>query len=394
MRHCGHFDIGNGKSGVETSVSRVVLDGMRHLYALTGISLNNPIRGRINWNPLAARNYSVPRAGDIGANPWHVVLTWLAIVILGVAAGEVLRCAWSCCSASHSEQELLFTGIAKWSIYEVRYTLPALVALSTVSLIALARWNRWIARGILRARRRVFTSAVGWQIGIAHIAVGEWADDRYSLAGPSTTALEASAYQTLTTMIAGSGCKKLALANWVEFEYPLWVGLQHEKWRGTIGAIGVTNPTRRLEIRTHYCAWIRQEDAGYVTPLNGIVNVRTKTWSFRSSRPTPQNFKCRCRGLSARCRASRYFPVGAGLWPDCLPVRHSTDQVRCIWYLRQRTSFTCPSICPSAKVRHLAPTGQEMWSASLPSRAPLARSHFTFTLASMPSPFCRPAYVP
>ena len=174
-----NFDIGNGKSGVETYVSRVVLDGMRHLYALTGISLNDPrFAVGLNWNPLAARNYSVAqRAGDIGANPWHVVLTWLAIVILGVAAvrGAPVRLVLLF-GLALGAGVVLFTGIAKWSIYEVRYTLPVLVALSAVIADRAEPLESLDCPGdSCRARRRMLTSAVGWQIGIAHIAVGEWA---------------------------------------------------------------------------------------------------------------------------------------------------------------------------------------------------------------------------
>jgi hypothetical protein len=79
----------------------------------------------------------------------------------------------------------------------------------------------------------------------------------------------------LTTAIAGSGCDRVGIANWILFEYPLWAGLRDQGWGGRITDVDVANQsTRYQESDFRPCALVRQVENVYVSQDNGMVGYR------------------------------------------------------------------------------------------------------------------------
>ena len=76
----------------------------------------------------------------------------------------------------------------------------------------------------------------------------------------------ALAYETVASVLHQSGCTRAGIANWIEFEYPLWVALRQRGWTGTLDDVGVTNQTAALESTKPTCAQFSQVRPGYRTP--------------------------------------------------------------------------------------------------------------------------------
>ncbi len=276
-----NFDIGNGANGIDTYVSKAALGILRPLYSMFGIAPdNNEYSFDRYTNPVEVANYTHDeRVGEVGANPWDVLLIIGSIIVLAVAVAhgaKEVRVALVL-GLALAGGFLLFSGLKSWSTFNVRFTLPLLVAWSAVIAIALSRFSRWITRLVLvglviACCPQLFENATMPLVPTTSFS-GSYLTPyfvNYSLVPPSE---EASSYQTVTTMLGQSTCTKAAIGNWVFLEYPLWVGLQHEHWHGLLNAFDVHNVTSKLEPNYVPCAWITQQGSTYVTPNNGTVNV-------------------------------------------------------------------------------------------------------------------------
>lgn len=288
-----NFQIGNGKGGVETAVSKVALGAFGHLYSYLAVSQDDPryLLGP-NLGAFKQQDYSLrQRVEEYGANPWHVVL----IVFAGLAlATWVLRGARTLrtplvLAVGLSLGYVLFTATVKWQPYGVRFALPLLVAWCPLIALALGRLHRLVGGVVLvglvvacipqlvnNAERPLVPSDYHFSSYL----------DRYFInltGGYQTT--NVLAYESVTGSIAESSCKQVGLANWVVVEYPLWAGLQHDHWRGTIQDVDVTNVSRRLEQADFRpCAWIRRVPPSYVAPDTGNVELQ-----FGQRDPTGMN---------------------------------------------------------------------------------------------------------
>jgi hypothetical protein len=79
-------------------------------------------------------------------------------------------------------------------------------------------------------------------------------------------------YEAAVGTITGSACRRVAIANWIRVEYPLWAGLRRADWAGTMNDIGVANESSRYQVPDFFpCALIRQQQPGYVSADEGMA---------------------------------------------------------------------------------------------------------------------------
>lgn len=314
-----NFDVGNGVSGLDTYLSMAVLGVSHHIYSIFGIS---PTDARFavgpNTNTFAVTDYSfAQRTESLASNPWQVLLIGVAFVVLaiGVRRGlKELRVTLALALALASGY-LLFSGVARWSPYNVRYGLPLLVAFSAIVAIALARFPRWVLRFVL--------------IGLVIASLPQLLDNAVQplvhpkvLSGPYLSpyfaentvfhppAEEASAYATITSVLAQSTCRQAALANWVLFEYPLWVALRHDQWPGTLNDFDVHNQSARYEPTYRPCAWISQQGDRYVTPRNGTTTVQVNDLAISMAPTDAVSVHTVVPSCSSSVRGAQVFPGG------------------------------------------------------------------------------------
>ena len=90
--------------------------------------------------------------------------------------------------------------------------------------------------------------------------------------GNAATVQLEGAYTDLTRTIAGSSCHNVGIADMVTSEYPIWVGLHHFGWTGTLTDVDVRNASKSLEIpRFHPCALVRQPRRGRIFHDRGMT---------------------------------------------------------------------------------------------------------------------------
>jgi hypothetical protein len=176
---------------------------------------------------------------------------------------------------------ILFSATARWGLYNVRYTLPLLVAGSAVIALALARFPVWVGRfvliGLVVACLPQLLDNLDQPLVPRETYAGSYLAPyfaQYSGTPLFPPATEAFAYQTVSSMLAQSTCSRAAIGNWIYIEYPLWVGLQHDRWQGQLNDFDVHNATGSLEPHYTPCAWMTEQGRHYVTPDNGTVNVQ------------------------------------------------------------------------------------------------------------------------
>jgi hypothetical protein len=160
------------------------------------------------------------------------------LLALGLAAGFVLLAA-----------------TVRWQMFGVRLNLANLVL-----------WCPLVA--LVLARRRELAAVAGTVLVLLSLPmVVENAErplrhatfaDRTLLEAyvPVGGSIEPADYDRAARAIAASGCEHLGLANWIRFEYPLWVALELHGWSGHAGAVDVTNASRTLEDDAAPCALV------------------------------------------------------------------------------------------------------------------------------------------
>jgi hypothetical protein len=85
----------------------------------------------------------------------------------------------------------------------------------------------------------------------------------------------AAGQQSVADVIAGTPCTSVGLANWVMYEYPVWIALQNAGWHGRIDNVDVQDASKVLADPTvHPCALIRQVAPSYVTADPDMVSFR------------------------------------------------------------------------------------------------------------------------
>jgi len=278
------FNVGNGTNGPYTYLARAVLPVLHSVYSVFGVSQNDLKYALVQgWNVFAVSNYAkYQQISDFGANPWQVLLMVVSFVVLTISVlrgHKVLRLALMV-AVGLGVGYLLFFGLYKWNEFGVRLSLPLLVAWSAVIAIALTRFPHWVATLVL----------IGLTVACFPQLIDNWVtplvpnspqNESYLAVYFSDGAIagytyqeDASAYQTITSMLAESTCTRTALGNLVFVEYPLWVALGHDKWHGTLNDFNVHNATEKLEPHYEPCATITQEGRRYVTPNNGTVNAQ------------------------------------------------------------------------------------------------------------------------
>jgi hypothetical protein len=252
------FLIGSG-SGIENGISAIAVGTLGRLYHLLGGNEENQhfTIGRNNPSPFHTGDFSVlTRFEDVGADPWHVlvVLATVAILGMGVAVGRRewrVPLALAICAGVGFAA---FTGSARWSIYDARYYIPLLVVWTPLIAIAMSRFPRMAVRLVavflvLACSPQLFDNYTRSLIHPAYHFTSvlqpyfvEVGDSQEKLSAQRT----AQAYEGLTEKIAHSSCLKVGLSTFVTDEYPIWVGLSHYGWQGTMDDVDVHNATASL----------------------------------------------------------------------------------------------------------------------------------------------------
>ena len=313
-----NFHIGNGTSGLDTYASMIALGALGHTYNLFHIAQDD---GRYSVTPTY-RAFNVQydttsvRNEDLSANPWDVVLIVLslAVLVLAVRRGaKGLRLALLL-GIGLAIGYTLFAFIAKWGIYDSRYGLPLLVGWCSIIALALARFPRWVGRVVmialvLASLPQLLDSATRPLVP-PRSAGPSYLAPYFVSCCTTDVGTYASAYQTVTASLAESTCKRAAIANWVTYEYPLWVGLQHDRWPGLLADFDVHNPTSSLQPSYRPCAWISQQGKTYSTPDDGTVNLQLNNLALSVEADASSTIHTRIPGFGSQVDGVRIFPGG------------------------------------------------------------------------------------
>ena len=173
---------------------------------------------------------------------------------------------------------LVFAGIARFQIFEVRFYIPLFVIWSPLIAIALARYSKWLLRIAMFAlavaclpqlldnsERPVLRNSYGSHPLAPYLL--DSTDRSYII----RTAVD---METLSKVMAESTCKQLGIGDFVVIEYPVWVGLHNDHWRGQIQDVNVQNVTARFENPNfHPCAILTQPSVPYVGSEHGRVQI-------------------------------------------------------------------------------------------------------------------------
>ena len=313
-----NFQIGDGVAGIQAYVSKVALGALGHAYSVFGVSINDPhYASLLHSETFAPGNFTLTqRIPAVGANPWNILLTlsMALLLVLAVARGRrEFRVPLALC-LSLGCGYLLVTGVSKWAPYNVRYQLPFFVAMSAVIAVALSMFPRWVTRlvlvGLVLSCLPQLLDNVEAQLVPPYQFQGPYLTVYFGLYRSPPAAQQAAAYQTITTMLAESTCTKAAIGNWVYFEYPLWVGLHHEGYKGVLNDFDIKNVSRKLEPSYQPCAAITQQGPAYVTPNNGTINVQQSILALSIDPKNAATIRTDIPNFQSNVRGVRVFPGG------------------------------------------------------------------------------------
>ena len=223
--------------------------------------------------------------------------------------------AWHWCFLSVWAADTCFLReYRKFLPYNVRLQLPFFVAVSAVIAVALSIFPRWVTRlvliGLVISCLPQLLDNVETPLVPPYQFHGSYLTEYFGHYGNPPGAEQAPAYQTVTTMLAQSTCKQAAIGNWVTFEYPLWVGLQHEHYKGVLNDFYVTNVSRKLEPSYRPCASITQQGPRYVTPNNGTVNVQQSILALSINPSNAATIRTDIPRFRSKVRGVRVLPGG------------------------------------------------------------------------------------
>lgn len=313
-----NFRIGDGVSGIQTYVSKVVLGVLGHAYSVFGVSINDThYTGILHSDTFAPGDYTLfQRIPEFGANPWDVLLAISAAIILVVVVvrgRRELRLALVL-SLSLGCGYLLLVGLPKFLPYNLRLQLPFFVAVSAVIAVALSIFPRWVTRlvlvGLVVACLPELLDNVETPLVPPNQFHGSYLTEYFGYYSNPPGSEQAPGYQTVATMLAQSTCKQAAIGNFLGLEYPLWVGLQHEHYKGVLNDFYVNNVSRKLEPSYRPCASITHQGPSYVTPNNGTVNVQQGILALSINPSNASTIRTDIPRFQSKVRGVRAFPGG------------------------------------------------------------------------------------
>ncbi|MCW2521804.1 MAG: uncharacterized protein JWO63_139 [Frankiales bacterium] len=279
-----NFAIGDG-SGPESWVSRAALGTLKQLYEPTHVDPSDWHYMIGNYSDaFGSADYSSRQlTEEFGANPWDVIgigIALAAMLVLVVRGDRRLRLPLLL-GLGISAAFVIFSATARWSPYGVRYQVPLFVAWCPLMALVLARAWRWVGRVVLIGLFVLAQPMLLYNVS-RPIAHPTWSRGtgivRYyhPWAGAASAGLAsvAEGQTDIATLLAQTDCHTLGEANWIEFEYPLWVALDEKHWTGHISDVDVTNASKKLENPSFKpCALIRQVTAGYVNQDPKMVTL-------------------------------------------------------------------------------------------------------------------------
>jgi hypothetical protein len=279
-----NFMMGNGRSGIETEISRTMLGAFHPIFDAFHISPGNGDYAQgFDTDAFKVQDYtSWDRLEDFGADPLDVVLIWIVCVAFAIPVlrgRRQARLLLLLMAAGLTVGYILFTGTYRWDVVGVRFQIPLFVAWSPLIAIGIARWSQWLLRitmaGLViaclpqllnNAERPIIHQSYG-----SNPLIPYFLDSTY----PSSIINAANNYESMSSVVAQSTCNTLGLGNWVLFEYPIWAGLRDDGWKGQIQDIDVTNVTARFENPNfHPCAVLSQQATTYVATDPDEVQVQ------------------------------------------------------------------------------------------------------------------------
>lgn len=314
-----NFMIGNGSDGFETAISKSVLGDLHGVFDQFHIDPRNPnyVLGTIT-NAFAVNNYvQSERSGDRGADPWDVLLICIAALVLIVARirGDRMTRMPLLIAAGLTLGYLLFSGTARWNVFDVRYQLPLYVAWSPIIAIALSKLPRVAARVVLcllvvACLPQLFDNVeqpfIHRDYPMASLAP-------YFLDTNVQTyvTLSSSDYQSASAAISETSCHSLGLANWILAEYPLWVGLRNAGWQGEIQNVNVENASSRFQDPAFApCILVRQETGSYVGADRSQVNLRFGPLAIAVAPQVARSLRLPVAGFHSTVTDVRVLPGG------------------------------------------------------------------------------------
>jgi hypothetical protein len=281
-----NFHVGNGRSGWDYELSRAVLPSLAHVYNLFHIAQDDPRYSVTTaYRAFTVQDYSTSDRNEVnGADPLGIILIVVSFGVLVVAVGRgarELRTALVL-AVGLAAGYLLFTATARWGIWDGRYDLTLLSAWAALIAIALSRTTVWVTRVVLvvlvvTCLPQLLDSATRPLVPSAAFEAtyhSSYLEPYLINCCTFDPASEATAYADVTQALAQSTCRHAAIDDFIEFEYPLWVGLRHNHWTGMLDDVDVHNPTSTLESTGPRCAWISSRGTSFVTPDNGTANVQ------------------------------------------------------------------------------------------------------------------------
>ena len=133
----------------------------------------------------------------------------------------------------------------------------------------------------------------------------------------------AAGLETLSKVLAQSTCHRLGIGDFVAIEYPVWVGLHDDRWRGEIEDVNVQNPSARYESRDfHPCAVLTEPPAGHVSAAGGGVQMDFAQQLALSIRPADmRTVRVPVAGFNSQVAQVRVYP-GSGWSFQGAPLLH------------------------------------------------------------------------
>ena len=376
----GNFAIGDGRTGLRSWVSRVVLGSSRRVFEAFGVAGDDQRYALgTELDAFQTKDYTAwERSEDVGANPWHASLI--------VAAGGVLVAGASrrgggqrlplVVAVGLTAGFLLFAGTGRWSIFAVRYYVPLLVAWCPLIALALTRLPAWASGTLL-----VLLAAASLSPLLASasrpVLDARWRFDsplEPYFAGAEQPVTGASAYggpaefEALAAAVAGTSCDRLGIANWVLLEYAVWAGLRYEGWSGRVEAVRVQNESKVLEPRGYDpCALLLQVDHDHVTPDDGWANLRFGPLALSAPPELMTGVEAAAPGFRSDVPGVAVRPGGGWVLGAARPA-----------VARPATLFVSSDAARSLRLRLLDPSGE-------PTVAQVERSGAARPLAPVPT---------
>ncbi len=279
-----NFRIGDDGDGFESVTSRRLLAWLRDVHDLTGAREDDPdFTLGSGVDAFAPGDFSeYERSEDYGANPWHVLLMAVALVVLAVALarGDPSAGLPMIVGLALAAGFVAFASLTRWSLYTPRYHEPLLLLWAPVIALAIAKVHRLALQLVGAALIVACLPQLLDNLTRPVLDRLEVASDLSPYFAPraddvDTVLVPEGDYLAVRDAIVAVGCDRVGLGNWVVLEYPLWAGFQHLGWDAEIRHVGVTNASRRFEDR-HFepCAVVRW--VGWnppLTPIDGLVDV-------------------------------------------------------------------------------------------------------------------------